>query len=253
MLMTLRFPFVCLLISCLIVVAGCAAKSDTAGRSNTGTAQQLVDEATATLHKELDDSSKPWLNKLISQAKGIMIIPGMGSVSFFFSVGGGNAVVLARTGYDWTGPVFMTKGSGGIGVQAGVTRTSGLILFMEEDDLRYVLETGAVLQGSASYTFLDYDKEINRTPEFQQTGRVVFVGDVEGLYAGAGINAGGFSNREGLNAAYHEITEGNPEAILFSGKPAPAAAFELVGLLNKAEQTALQTTKEKDGTEVPSD
>jgi lipid-binding SYLF domain-containing protein len=225
------------------LLAGCAGRSVNSGSE--ATAQGLVDSAEATLRAGLDGERGQTLRQLIAKARGAMIVPGMGSVSFIFSLGGGNGVLLARNGERWSGPVFLTKGTGGIGMQAGVTRVSGIILYMRDEDVRYVLETGALLQGRAAITFLDADFEGNRTPEFVETGDVIFVGDTAGLYAGIGVTTGGLSNRVGLNAAYHDVADGSPEHVLFETGTVPEGARALVELLDGATK--------KDGTEVPSD
>jgi lipid-binding SYLF domain-containing protein len=239
-----------------IFLTGCAGRGGSSGSgSGSGaeaTAQSLVDSATHTLKAGLDGERGERLRQLISQAKGAMIVPGMGSVSFIFSIGGGNGVMLAQTGSGWSGPVFLTKGTGGLGMQAGVTRVSGIILYMRDEDVRYVLETGALLQGRAAITFLNADYEGNRTPEFVETGDVIFVGDTEGLYAGIGVSTGGLSNRTSLNAAYHRTADGRPEQILYEMKTVPEGARGLVDLLERAGAQGREATK-KDGTEIPSD
>jgi lipid-binding SYLF domain-containing protein len=232
-----------------IMLAGCAGRSSRPGSGDEATAQDLVDSATQTLRDGLDGDGGPALRDLLAQASGVMIVPGMGSVSFLFSLGGGNGVMLVRTDHGWSGPAFLTKGTGGIGMQAGVTRMSGLIVYMRDEDVRYVLDTGVLLQGRAAITFLDADYEGNRTPEFAGTGDVIFVGKTEGLFAGIGVSTGGLSNRYGLNAAYHHSMDGSPEHVLFEAVEVPEGARELVGLLNRAEGEATK----KDGTEVPSD
>lgn len=235
----------------LAFLAGCAGKSSGNTAREVSSAQSLVDAATETLRDHLEGDQKVPVSALIARSKGIMIIPGMGSVSFFLSFGGGKALMMAKTDAGWSGPVFLSKGTGGLGIQAGVTKTSGLLIYMDEEDVRYVLETGAIMQGKAAITFLDSDFEGNRTPEFVETGEVVFIGDTSGLYAGIGVDAGGLGNRLGLNAAYNDVTDGDPENILYTVKTKPSGAAHLRDLLEMADTLSAGQTK-KDGTEVPS-
>lgn len=251
MLMKIRFFILAVTVLLSIFLVGCAGKSTGSTARDVASAQGIVDLATETLRASMEGEGKTVVPELIAKAKGIMIIPGMGSVSFFFSVGGGNAVMMARTADGWTGPAFLSKGTGGLGMQAGVTRTSGIILYMDEADVRYVLETGAVVQGQAAITFLDADFEGNRTPEFFETGDVVFIGDTSGLYVGIGVSGGGMSDRVGLNAAYHGVTDGSAENILYALSTVPEGAQPLRDLLATAEAAGAEATK-KDGTEVPS-
>ncbi len=243
--------FISIMLLLLLCLGGCAGKSTKSTDANVANAQKIVDSATDVLRTHLEGDQKVSASLLISKAKGMMIIPDMGSISFFFSFGGGRALMMARNGDEWTGPVFLSKGTGGLGIQAGVTKMSGLVLYMDEEDVRYVLETGAVMQGRAAITFLDADFEGNRTPEFAEAGEVVFIGDTSGLYAGIGVNAGGLSSQLGLNGSYHGVADGNPENILYTVKSVPAGAAHLRDLLGMADTLADKKTK-KDGTEVPS-
>ncbi len=241
------FPSLWVLIFSSFFLFGCAGKSSSTVARNAAVGQELVDSAMAVLRSNLEGEKKDVLNSLIARAKGVMIIPAMGDVSFFFSLGGGSAVVMARTAHGWSGPAFLSKGTGGIGAQAGVTRMSGVILYMDAEDVRYVLETGGVFQGRAAITLLDEDYEGNRTPEFYETGDVVFIGETSGLFAGIGIRGGGLSNRDGLNAAYHDVKDGSPENVLYNTAEVPAGARHLCDLLDMAEAAAKASAGENNG------
>ncbi|QGY41786.1 hypothetical protein GM415_17210 [Pseudodesulfovibrio cashew] len=219
-----------------VLLCGCAGRS-TAPREMSA-AQSIVDQATAVVRKQLEGPNREAVEEMIRDAQGMLIIPAMGNVSFFFSVGGGNAIAMARTPDGWSGPAFLSKGTGGVGLQAGVTRTSGIIFYMSGDDLRYVLDTGVVFQGNANVTVVDSDVEFNRTAEFQETGDVVFVGDTTGLYAGVALNGGGLSDRTGLNAVYHGVEDGSPENVLYHVPTVPEGVRPLRDMLDKAEKDA---------------
>jgi len=240
-----------------LFLAGCAGKSTRGKANDAAVAQALVDEATQVLSQSLDKDENGVLKGLIARAKGIMIIPAIGDVSFFFSLGGGNAVVVANTDNGWTGPVFLSKGTAGFGFQAGVSKQSGLMLYMHEDDVRYLLKTGAVIQGQARAILFTSDYKGNETPEFYESGDVFFVGEHSGLYAGIAIDGGGFSDRTGLNEVYSGVEGGGPIAILYKVGSMPSGAQPLRDMLNQAgidgeKVSASGVKNKKDGTEVPS-
>jgi len=238
------------LILCLVLLsAGCGGKTTRGTANDMEAAQAIVDESLHVLERSLKDDANGSLAALISRAKGVMVIPAIGDVSFLFSLGGGNAVVLANTDGGWTGPVFLSKGTAGFGLQAGVSKQSGLMLFMHEDDVRYLLRTGAVLKGQARLTFLTTDYKANETPDFYESGDVIFVGERSGLYAGMAVNGGGFSDRTGLNEAYTGVEGGGPLTILYKEKSVPDGAKALRDALPDAAERG--ATK-KDGIEIPS-
>ena len=228
--MSLRLHSLALLTLMVLLLGGCAQKG---GGSGASSAQSLVDSAERTARVHLDDGRNPAVNMLAAKAKGALILPGVSDLSFFFSLGGGNAVLLAKTDDGWTGPVFLAKSSGGLGFQAGVSETSGVVFFTGEADVRYLLETGATLQGQAAVTFLDTNLEGNRTPQFYESGETYFIGERSGVYAGMAFNVGGFSDRKNLNAAYHKVEDGSPQPILYDTRSTPAGATALRELFEK--------------------
>ncbi|WP_319584427.1 lipid-binding SYLF domain-containing protein [uncultured Pseudodesulfovibrio sp.] len=248
--MAIRATHIAVVLVLLALLAGCAATASKGGTTDSGTAQALVDEATGMVEKSLEKDKDGRVHRLISEAKGIMIIPAIGDVSFFFSIGHGNALIVARTDKGWTGPVFMSKSSVGWGLQAGVSKESGLLLIMDEDDVRYILEKGAVLSGKARAVALNAELDADQTPEFQESGNIYFVGERTGLYAGVALSTGGFSNRTRLNQAFSGVEGGSPETILFDKKLRPHGAERLLELLDRAGSEPRKN--EKDGTEVPS-
>lgn len=254
-----RHIFIWAVFVSLLLMAGCASKTTRGSEQDKAVAMELVDEAVQVLETSLEKDADGHLRQLLTDAKGVMVIPAMGDASLLVSFGGGNAVLLAKTDVGWTGPVFMSKGTVGYGLQAGVSKQRGLMVYMHEDDVRYLLSTGAVLQGDARLTFLTTNYQYNETPEFYESGDVFFVGERSGLYAGAGVDTGGFTDRVVLNEALTGVEGGGPRAILFEKKVQPEAARRLRELLTEAgiegkamEADASDTAKEKDGTEVPS-
>lgn len=242
-----RFQAIVLMVLLVMSLMGCAGKSTRGTSGDQQTAQALVDEAGTVLERILDGDRNETLNKLITQSKGIMIIPEIGDVSLIFSIGGGRAIVLANTDVGWSGPVFLSKGTVGFGAQAGVSRQSGLMLFMHEDDVKYLMQTGAVLQGQARATILSSDYKANETPEFYESGDVYFFGEKTGLYLGIAIDGGGFSDRVKLNEAYSGVEGGGPRAILYEDKKQPAGAQKLRDLLDRAKSNYESAEHAADG------
>ena len=133
----------------LFLLAGCAARTTGSSGRDAATAQTLVANAEQVLERYLADKGGDTLKVLLGRAKGMLIIPSAGEVSFFLSLGGGSGVLMANTGKGWTGPVFMTRSSVGWGMQAGGYSQSGIVLFMDEEDVRHVVETGFIFKGQA--------------------------------------------------------------------------------------------------------
>ena len=247
-----RFLSVVLAVLCLgPALSGCAGRQSSSPDQDAAKAHSLVSTAHHTLESLLKGDQGDGLRKLLAGAKGVMIVPDMGSAGFLFSLDTGNGVLLARNGNNWAGPVFLTEASGGFGMLAGFKRMSGVFIYTDEADIRYVLESGGVFQGRGGITVFTSNLKFRDTPKFQEAGNVFFVGDTTGLYAGAGVHGGGLMNRDYLNRAYYGFGDGDPQAILSKGFPAPEDGRRLRALLAGAAGKGAADEK-KDGTEVPS-
>lgn len=249
--MDMRHLLVRAVILPLFLMVGCAGKGTRGPEKDTAIADAMVAEATQVLERHLTDSGGDTLKQLIAQSKGMMIIPSAGEVGLMLSFSGGSGVLLANTESGWTGPVFMTRSSVGWGWQGGVSSQSGIVLFMHEDDVRYVMETGFVFKGQARLVFLSTDYECNETPEFHEAGDVYFVGNRTGLFAGVAFDTGGYSDRPSLNEAFTGVVGGDPETILYKKRAKPEGAARLRELINNAAKTG-EMKKKKDETEVSS-
>ena len=251
MIMDVRNRYAWAAVLTLFLLAGCAARTTGSSDRDAATARTLVTNAEQVLEKYLADKGGDTLKVLLGRAKGMLIIPSAGEVSFFLSLGGGSGVLMANTSNGWTGPVFMTRSSVGWGMQAGGYSQSGIVLFMDEEDVRHVVETGFIFKGQARLVFLSADQEYGRTPEFRQAGDVYFVGSRSGLYAGVAFDTGGYADRPALNEALTGVAGGDPETVLYTVGARPEAAARLREMIGCAA-LAGALTKEKDGTEVPS-
>jgi len=242
---------------CLLLLAGCGGRRSSTPDQDALKARSLVERASATLDTYLKGVPGKELRRVLAKAKGALIVPDMGTAGFLFSVDTGNGVLFYRGETGWSGPVFLTEASGGFGMQAGFSNTSGVFVYTDEDDIRYLLETGGVFQGRASVTVLNTNLKGKDTPKFVGTGDVYFVGNSTGLYAGAAVHGGGLISRDYLNEAYYGSTDGSPEPILFKDtQKAPEDALALRAKLAQAAERGARAqdpeAQKKDGAETPS-
>src|SRR5258708_30156364 len=84
------------------------------------TRQSLVDSCRETARKVLGGKDFPDAAKLMTNARGVLIIPELVQGGFILGAAGGRGVLMVRARpKDWSPPAFYGMGSGSLGLQIG--------------------------------------------------------------------------------------------------------------------------------------
>jgi SH3 domain-containing YSC84-like protein 1 len=119
------YPRTSLFATIPLVLVAAAMGTATAYADDYGRAQDRVDDSARLVHQMKQD---PSLAQLLSEARGVFIIPHYGKAGFIVGGQGGGGVVLAKHDDRWTDPAFFNIGGGSIGAQAGAS--GGAIVMM---------------------------------------------------------------------------------------------------------------------------
>ncbi len=112
---------------------------------------EVVDKATITLRRFLQDEQMTWLRDHLKEAKAVIIVPQLIKGAFFIGGSGGSGVLLARyPGNDWSYPAFYTLGSVSIGLQFGGEVSEIILLVMTQKGIDAFLSTAVKLGGDLS-------------------------------------------------------------------------------------------------------
>ena len=103
--------------------------------------QSLVDACLQTASKVLSGKDFPDAVRMMSGARGVLIIPELVQGGFILGAAGGRGVLLARTKPgDWSYPVFYGMGSGSIGLQVGGKVSEIVFIIRTEKGLQAILD-----------------------------------------------------------------------------------------------------------------
>ncbi len=195
--------------------------------------QRLV-EATEILEKK-QSSSKPIPQKVIDQAKGVVVIEitkgGLG-----VSGSHGEGILIARTKKGWSAPVAFTQGGGSVGFQIGleikqyiyILNTEGALkAFIEEDN--FVFDAKAHATAGPEHA----SEEVSGLP----THSMYIYTASEGAYAGAAIGGQVVSIDRDVNEETYGEAVTNTE--MLSGRVSPPEKA------SKFYETLKETTKKK--------
>jgi lipid-binding SYLF domain-containing protein len=222
------------------LVAGPALAADntpnlnTTGRNaaNVGTSNQQgerkdaasqVNEATKVVQKMKQD---PQMKKILSQAKGIFVVPDYGRGAIVVGASGGEGVMLAKQGGSWTNPLFYDMGAISVGAQVGGSAGQIALVLMNDRAVEaFKQDNKFSLDAKAGISIVNYSA---RGEGNWGRGDIVLWSDTEGAYAGASIAVSDINFDEGETKAYYG-RELQPSAAIggTSHEEAPQSAQQL--------------------------
>lgn len=86
------------------------------------------------------DADKAIPRDLLDRAEAIAVFPSVLKVAFGIGGRGGQGLISRRTATGWSAPAFFNLGGASIGPQIGVNKTDYIMLFMNDDGVKGLLQ-----------------------------------------------------------------------------------------------------------------
>lgn len=196
-------------------------------------AGQLIRDSAKVVQKM---ESEAGLKDLLSQSKGVFIVPHYGRAALGVGVGGGEGVLLVKQGQNWSDPAFYKFGGVSAGAQAGIE--GGRIAFILNNDKAvnsFKQENKFSLNADAGLTIVNWSAKGQAS---KGKGDVVAWSDTKGLFGGLSVNVTDINFAEKESSAFFgkKVT---PQEIISGQAIAPQQ--QDVALLKKALPSAGST------------
>lgn len=193
---------------------------------------QQIDEAARVLR---DMQQNPELSELLSEAKGVFIIPDYATAALLIGGKGGEGVVLNRDPEGWSNPAFYDIGGVSIGAQIGAEAGAlAMILMSDEAIENFKQSNNFSLNANAGLSFLAWSADTQAS-----TGKgedVVVWSETPGLMAEASLGVSDIMWDEEENQAYYQ-TSTSPGDVL-TGQVNNPHEQQLQQMLPTGQQTA---------------
>jgi lipid-binding SYLF domain-containing protein len=176
------------------------APASSGSGSSSANADQLVHGATQAIQNLESDQAYA---SLLSQAKGVFIIPHEVSGAVGIGGKGGQGVLLKRTQAGWSEPAFMNIESVSVGPQAGGSGGETVMLLMTNKAINQFDQNNFSFGASAGLSVAGYNanqQTLNRNAD------VIVWAHGSGAYVGANVNA----TRIGSNKQEDQAFYGKP-------------------------------------------
>lgn len=211
-----------LVVAIAAVSAACTSTPSTKAelRSDAAEAQDRVN-ASITIVDRM--KAEPATAALLSQARGVLLVPNYGKGAWIVGAQGGEGVLLVRRGARWSDPAFYNLGGVSVGLQAGGAAGPIALLLMTDKAVHEFDErTGTWSLGAdAGLTVVNTSAHQGIVGTMPPADVVVWSG-TKGLFGGISVGAMRVGPDGALNEAYyhglvttHQIVAGevrNPNA-----------------------------------------
>lgn len=178
--------------------------------------------------------AEPKLRSLMQQAKGILIVPKYARAALGIGGSGGEGVMMANTGGQWSSPAFYDVGGVSVGAQAGVEVGSVAMLLMSDKAVQNFTKANKFsIDADAGLTIAKYTARASATAG---RGDVVVWTDTKGAFASAAIGASDIHFDKSENAAFYKpgVTAGD----IIDGKVKSRQGDALIAAMPKPSASA---------------
>jgi lipid-binding SYLF domain-containing protein len=174
----------------------------------------VVEEARQTLEQMRIDPSRRELNFYLQNARGVLILPSQLKGALLIGGSGGTGVMLSRNADgSWSCPAFYSVGSVSYWLQIGAMRSETVVVLMNDEVLRSMMEEGLRIGVDASAAFGGVGGGAQASSSNMFRDVYIFT-QSSGVFVGLSAELGVVAPRDGWNAAYYGRPVGADDILL---------------------------------------
>lgn len=200
---SLIFVFVFSIIGSLGLATGVSAQDKNTGKELKA-AVDRVDDAADVVTGVMKIAEKSIPRDLLQKANAVVVFPGALKGAFIVGGQGGKGVVVRRVGKEWSAPAFVNMGGGSIGAQIGGQKTDYIMLIMNEDGLKGLLEDKFELGGEGSVAAGPIGRTTAATTNPTFDAEILTYSRSKGLFAGIALKGVVISQDHSMNQAVYQ-------------------------------------------------
>lgn len=153
--------------------------------------------------------------ELLRKAEAIAVFPGVIKAAFIIGGRGGQGVISKRVKGGWSAPAFFNLSGGSFGAQIGAQKTDYVLLIMNEDGVRGLLEDKFEIGGEVGVAAGPVGREAAASTNTTLDAGILSYSRSKGAFIGAALKGAVISPDNDLNEAVY----GNKATAVLTGKP----------------------------------
>jgi SH3 domain-containing YSC84-like protein 1 len=175
---------------------------------------------------------------VLDSAKCVVVIPSVLKAAFIVGGSYGRGAMVCRTGNDFTGPwgapSMMALEGGSFGFQLGAEATDFVFLIMNGHGAESLLHSKVKLGGDISAAAGPVGRDAEADTDAYMRAEVLTYSRARGLFAGVSLEGSTLRPDNGGNEALYGRKINASDIVLELGTETPAAARQLIALLDQA-------------------
>jgi SH3 domain-containing YSC84-like protein 1 len=219
----------------LLLVGMCWSKDD----KDQSDIAKRIDASAKVLNEIMATPDKAIPNKVMDDAKCVVIIPSMVKVAIGFGGNHGKGVATCRTANGWSAPAPVTITGGSWGLQLGGQAIDIVMVVTNDQGLQHLLSSKFKLGADASAAAGPVGRDAGADTDWKMRAEVLTYSRARGLFAGIDLNGSALTQDKDETRVLYGSAE--PFSDILSGKVKPPSASEpLLQAVKKYSEQAKQ-------------
>lgn len=202
--------------------------------SDRGDDVQKLQKAETVLRSMLDAPDKGIPKEMLEHAECVGVFPDVKKAAFVVGGTGGRGVFTCRTESGEMGaPAFFNIGGGSVGWQFGGQEADLVLLVMNKDGMRHLLQDKFTLGGEASATAGPVGRDARAATDAQLNAQILSWSRSQGLFLGASLSGTAIRPDKDANERLYGDSATAEQILVQQKFRAPKESSSFVALLNK--------------------
>ncbi len=208
----------------LLLSAWVASATPALGQS---TLDGTVNASTQVLREIMAVPNKCIPERLLREAQGVAIVPGLVKGGFIIGVQHGKGVLTIRDEAGlWRAPVFITITGGSFGAQAGVEAIDLVMVFKTQRSVQNILRGKVTIGADLAVAAGPVGRQAAAATDAQLKAEILSYSRTRGLFAGVALDGATMRIDHGANAEYYALRPGQLQVTI------PASGIALAQLVD---------------------
>lgn len=168
-------------------------------------ASKKAADAARVFDQVMDAPDRSIPRELLDRAEAVAVFPGVLKAGFVVGGRGGSGLISRRVTGGWSAPAFFKLGGASVGLQIGASKTDFVLLFMNEDAVRGLLEDKFEMGGEASAAAGPVGRSASATTNLTLDAGILSYSRSKGLFAGLELKGAIINPDNNLNEALYGL------------------------------------------------